>query len=104
MAKKTPKKVNKSELIRSYKEKHPDAGPRQISEALASEGVGYGLVASVLQKAKALKNNKAKGARPGSKGSSPDCVASARQFIKQSGGIDQAIAILRLAQEIAKGL
>ena len=51
--------VNKSNLIRQYKEKHPSAGPKEISEALASHKVSYGLVASVLTKEKAKGKKKA---------------------------------------------
>jgi hypothetical protein len=35
----TKKKINKSQQIRDYKEKHPTVGPASISEALSKRGV-----------------------------------------------------------------
>ena len=47
--------VNKSKLIREYKDNHPEAGPKEITVALKAHKVSYGLVSNVLHTAKAKK-------------------------------------------------
>lgn len=55
MAKKKAKDINKSELIREYKEAHPDAKPKEIADALTKQtGITFtnGQVSTVLHTAK----------------------------------------------------
>jgi len=63
-------KVNKSEAIREAKKANPSAGPKEIVEILKGQGVkaSYGLVASVLSKAKGKKK---RGRRPGRSAAAP---------------------------------
>jgi hypothetical protein len=63
VAKSTAKKVNKSQAIRDYKHAHPDAKPKQISEALAKDGVeaSPGFVSTILTKSKGVKGTRKRG-------------------------------------------
>ncbi len=85
--------INKSELVRQYREKHPDAGPKEITEALKAHKISYGLVANVLQKAKGktkAKKKTAKTAAVHSNGHAADFVHSAFTL-----GLDKAIELLQ---------
>lgn len=98
MAKKAASEVNKSELIRNYKQEHPEAGPSAIVEALGQQGVKVtpAFVSTVLSNAK-RKARRRGGRRPQAARVAGDGVATlvqAKQFAEKLGGIDKARAAL----------
>ena len=90
--------VNKSVLIREYKEKHPEAGPKEITEALKAHKVSYGLVSNVLHTAKTKKKDaKKKAAKKHTTAhSNGHANGHAADFVKSAFhlGLDQAITLL----------
>ena len=86
--------VNKSDLIRDYKVKHPDAGPKEICEALKAHKVSYGLVSAVLHKAKAKKKPGRK--KAATKSSTAHSNGHATEFVKSALhlGLNEAIKLL----------
>ena len=111
MAKKAAAGPSKSEVIRKYKEDHPEAGPTAIAEALTKEGhkVSPAFVSTILSNAKkggkAAAAPKAKrGRKPGSgkkaapaaaaSSSSLDTLLQAKKLADQMGGIEKAKAAL----------
>jgi hypothetical protein len=92
-AKRRPATVNRSELIRKYKSQHPQAGPKEISEALAGHKISYGLVTKVLYEAKGKKRDKkmtTEKPTAHSNGHAVDFVRSAFTL-----GLDKAIGLLQ---------
>ena len=90
-------KVNKSQLIRSYLEENPDAGPKEASEALTKQTgieISPAFVSQIkqLQKAKTGERN-----QPVRKtvASNEAVLDAAIAFIKAAGGRDKAAAIMR---------
>ncbi len=86
--------VNKSVLIREYKDNHPEAGPKEITVALKAHKVSYGLVSNVLHTAKTKKKGaKKKAAKKHtaahSNGHAADFVHTAFNL-----GLDKAIQLL----------
>ena len=86
-----PPKKNKSELIRSYKAKHPDAKPGAIVEALKAHKISYGLVSNVLHTAKGKKKSKT-GRKPSHNGDglNLESLLAAKKLVAQLGGIEHA--------------
>ena len=90
------KKVSRSTLIRQYLDQHPQAGAKEVAEALAKQGtkVTVGLVYNVkgrLTQIKVHKRQKAKRvAQAGQKTGSADPVASivkVKELAKEAGGM-----------------
>lgn len=98
MAKKAASGVNKSELIRQYKQEHPDAGPTAIVEALGQQGVKVtpAFVSTVLSNAK--RKTRRRGARRAgvarAEANGVAALVQAKQFADKLGGIQQAKAAL----------
>lgn len=98
---------SKSDMIRAYKQAHPEMGPTQIARELAAEtGLPFSaaLVSNVLGKANSLGTRRGRDAH-----SAPDiqkfpgeAVAKAAELIKAAGGPEQAERVLRQVVEIAK--
>lgn len=93
----------RSEAIREYLEKHPEAKPKEIREALASAkiDVSPALVAQVSSKFR-HGGKKAAGGKRGAKasatangtahayGSTTDQLVRTKKFVKEVGSVDQA--------------
>jgi hypothetical protein len=81
-----PKK-NKSQLIRDYKAKHPEAKPSEIVLALKAHKVSAGLVGNVLHKAKGGKAKKRRGRKPSHNGAAVNLGAllAAKKLVDQLG-------------------
>jgi hypothetical protein len=97
-----PKK-NKSQLIRDYKAKHPEAKPGEIVEALKAHKVNYGLVSNVLHNAKA-KHGKAKkkhGRKPAHNGAAINLksLLAAKKLVDQLG-IEHAKSALSVLEKL----
>jgi orotate phosphoribosyltransferase len=96
------KKANKSQLIRDYHEKHPEARHVEIVEALRAHKVSPQLVANVLNRAKGGKKGK-----PGRKSASKsegltlESLLSAKKLVQELGSIETAKAILVALEKLA---
>lgn len=112
VAKATPKKkvekksVNKSQLIREYATKHPNAGPTEIARELTNQGIKITppLVSNVLGAAKKKKGGKRKKVgRPAEVVSdkvSLGALVSANQFVEKVGGVDEARALIKAIEKL----
>jgi hypothetical protein len=89
---------SKSEAIRSYKSKNPDAGPKAIAAALADDGIKVtpAFVSTVLSndKRKGGSTGRGRGRRAGGGNASLDNLIQAKKLAEQMGGIEQARAAL----------
>ena len=99
MARKKARGVNKSEVIRKYRQENPDSGPKAISEALGKAGhkVTPAFVSTVLSndKRKSGKPQGRRGRRPPTTAVNNGAVAlsqliQAKKLADQMGGVDQA--------------
>jgi hypothetical protein len=98
-----PKK-NKSQLIRDYKAKHPEAKPAEIVAGLKAHKISYGLVGNVLHNVKA-KHGKAKkkhGRKPSHNGAAVNLqsLLVAKKLIEQLGGIEHAKSALSVLEKL----
>jgi len=109
MAKKAAAGPNKSKAIRDYKNSHAGAGPKEISTALAEQGVKVtpGFVSTVLSNAKRRgKKGRRKGGRPAGMGAKPgrkDALSQlvlAKKMSDQFGGVEKARAALNALAQI----
>jgi hypothetical protein len=111
MAKKAAAGPNKSKAIREYKNSHASAGPKDISAALAEQGVDVtaGFVSTVLSNAKRRgKKGKRRGGRPagtgaGAKPGRKDALSQlvlAKKMSDQFGGVEKARAALDALAQI----
>lgn len=116
------RKVNKSAKVRDYLKDHPDAGPTEVARALKSYGVTPATVSNT--KARMAAGTKARmgagrrkkrkrAGRPRGTGrngamrrtaSNVDAVVAAAKLIRQCGGLDEAKAALKTADQIASAL
>ncbi len=104
MAKK--RKVNKTALVREYLEKHPNAGPSEVSQALKAYQIPPGYVSNIKLKLKKSSNGtvgRRRAAATGSANSGENVVAAAA-FIQSCGGIAEARQAIEIAQEVARAL
>jgi hypothetical protein len=88
---------SKSEAIRNYKSKNPDAGPKAIAAALADDGIKVtpAFVSTVLSNDKRKGGGTGRrGRRPGGGNASLDNLIQAKKLAEQMGGIEQARAAL----------
>lgn len=90
--------LNKSQAIRAYKSTHKRSKPKEISEALAKEGVNVtpAFVSTVLSTAR---RKKGKGGRRGpgkaaKSGNAYSHLIQARKLADQMGGVEKARAAL----------
>jgi len=107
MAKKAAAGPNKSKAIREYKSNHSGAGPKDISAALAEQGIKVtpAFVSTVLSNAKRRgRKGKRKGGRPaGAKPGRKDALSQlvlAKQMSDQFGGVEKARAALDALAQI----
>jgi hypothetical protein len=93
-----PKK-NKSQLIRDYKAKHPEAKPGAIVEALKVHKVKYALVSNVLHNAKAKKR---RGRKPSHNGAALnlESLLAAKKLVAQLGSIEHAKSALSVLEKL----
>jgi hypothetical protein len=97
------KKTNKSQLIRDYKEKHPDARQVEIVEALKAHKISYALVSNVLHNAKAKHGKgKKRGPKPSHNGSgfNLESLLAAKKLVEQLGGIEHAKSALSVLEKL----
>jgi hypothetical protein len=100
VARKAANGPTKSELIRSYKTEHDDAGPTAIAAALTKEGtkVTPAFVSTVLSNAKrrGRKGRRGAGRRAGrpAGGDAVQVLMQAKKMADQMGGIDKARSAL----------
>jgi hypothetical protein len=91
------KKPNKSQLIRDYKAKHPDARPVEIVKALKAHKVSAPLVSGVLQRASGGKKGK-RGRK--TTGLTLDSLLGAKKLVEQLGGIEAAKKALNVLEKL----
>ena len=113
-AKKTKKKINKSEAIRKYDKQHSDSTASEVVAALAKKGIKivptqvYNVRAKSTKKKPARKSGRPKGKRQVSsaKVSAPDASAleAAASLVKQTGGVEEAREALKALERITKAL
>lgn len=90
------RRVNKTQLVKDYFAKHPDAGPTEVSEALKKYKISPAYVSNIKFKIR-------HGINGGSGiGAAPDTVLAAARFIRVCGGLDEARKALRAAGEVAE--
>ncbi len=102
MAKRAAGDPNKSEAIRKYKQDNPDAGPKEISAALAKAGfkVTPGFISTVLSndRRKARKGRRKGGRKPARQasagGDAVQALVQAKRLADQMGGVAQARSAL----------
>lgn len=102
MAKRAAGGPNKSEAIRKYKSAHADAGPKEISAALAKEGLKItpGFISTVLSndRRKAGKSRRKGGRKPGrpaaAGGGAVEALVQAKRLADEMGGVAKARAAL----------
>ena len=87
-------KPNKSQLIRDYKAKHPNARPAEIIKALKANKVSAALVSNVLHRAN---NGKTK---RGAKGLTLETLLAARELANRLGGLEAARAALDVLEKL----
>ena len=99
------RKVNKTALVRDYMDKHPEAGPSEVANALKAYKIPAGYVSNIKMK---LKKGSGKPLRQrrgsGSTNAAGENVVAAAAFIKNCGGIDEARRSIEIAQEVARAL
>ena len=90
------RKVNKTQLVKDYFAKNPEAGPTEVAEALKKHKISPAYVSNIKFKIR-------HGLNGGSgTGAAPDAVLAAARFIRACGGLDQARKALRAAGEVAE--
>ncbi len=96
------KKANKSQLIRAYKEKHPDARPVDIVRALKVHKVTASLVGNVLHRGKQAQAKKGRGRSAPANGQGIDVEAllAAKKLVQQLGGIEHAKSALNVLEKL----
>jgi hypothetical protein len=96
------KKPNKSQLIRDYHEKHPQARQVEIVAALKAHKVSPGLVGNVLHKAKGGKKGK-KGRKSASKseGLTLDSLLAAKKLVQELGSVEAVKTALNALEKLA---
>jgi hypothetical protein len=93
------RRVNKSELVRQYLTKHPDAGPTEVAIALKNHKIPPAYVSNIkFQMSRRAERASARGAMGG------DTVVAAARFIKACGGVEQARKALDTAQKVVQEL
>lgn len=107
MAKKTQsgkRKVNKSQAIRDYLAKHPNAMPKEIIADLRTSGtrVSPALVSAVKYgEKKGKRRKKAVGrAKPGRKSITAEDLMQAKGLADQLGGVERAKTILETLEKL----
>ena len=88
-------------------EKHPDAGPKAVSEALSAFKIPPSYVSNIKLKLKNTTGVSARGRRPAvaaAPSSGGEAVVAAASLIKACGGIDEARSALTLAEKVARTL
>ena len=102
------RKVNKSQAIRDYLAKHPDATPTTIKEALKTKGVRVGdSLISQVKYSKTKAKAKARGrvrrggqARKRARGVSMETLLAARDLAKRLGGVARAKEALSMLERL----
>lgn len=95
------KKMNKSQLIRDYKAKHPESRPVEIVEALKAHKVSAQLVANVLHRANGGKKSK-RGRKAGGKsnGLTLDSLLAAKKLVDELGSVEAVKAALNALEKL----
>ncbi len=98
------KSVNKSQQIRNYLQKHPNASPKQVAAALKRFGVSAAFVSTVKSQ-RASRSAGTKSRQPRQAGSTrngaTEPVVAAAHLIKMCGGVEQAKRALHTASQVA---
>ena len=92
------RRINKTQLVRDYFAKHPDAGPTEVAEALKKYKISPAYVSNIKFKIRHGIN----GAGSSTGGATPESVLAAARFIRVCGGLDNARKALRAAGEVAE--
>lgn len=101
------KKVNKSEAIRNYLKTNPEAGPKEVKEALGKQGieVSDGLVSNIKHK---LANPDGSKSSKGRQTRSTELTASellqAVEVVNGAGGADSVRSVLDTCESLVKEL
>ena len=99
------RKVNKTALVRDYMDKHPNAGPSEVANALKAYKIPAGYVSNIKMKFKKGSGKLARRRRgSGSANAAGENVVAAAAFIKSCGGIYAARESIEIAQEVARAL
>jgi hypothetical protein len=95
------KKPNKSQLIRDYNTKHPDARPVEIVKALKAHKVSPALVGNVLHRAKGGKKTKrGRKAAGKSEGLTLDSLLAAKKLVERLGSVETVKAALNALERL----
>jgi hypothetical protein len=107
MARKAKSGSNKSAAIREYKAANPDAGPKDIAEALEKSGMSVTpqFVSTVLSNAKKKGGKVGKrGRKPGRPSALPvgdlQQLIQVKKFVDQIGGVEKAKAAVDLLAQL----
>ena len=95
--------VNKSQAIRDYLKKNPNAGPTEVCKELGKKGLK--IAPALVSNVKAAMLGKKKGLRRGQRIGKGDTVSlaalvEAREFVDSVGGIAKAEKILAALQRL----
>ena len=95
--------VNKTAMIRDYMaNKHPNAGPSKVAEALRAHKISVSYVSNI--KTKFKKRTRQRPSTRTAYSSSEGNVIAAAQFIKSCGGLDEALEAFEIAQKVARAI
>lgn len=98
--------VNKSQAIRDYRAKNPNAGPTEVAKALAASGikVSPALVSNVTAAAtrKTGKKTAKRGRKPVADSVSLSALVEAANFADKVGGADKAHELLKAVEKLQK--
>lgn len=107
MARKAKSSANKSAAIRDYKAANPEAGPKEIADALGKSGIPVTaqFVSTVLSNAKRKGGKVSKrGRRPGRPRALPlgdlEQLVQVKKFVDQLGGLEKAKAAVDVLARI----
>jgi hypothetical protein len=107
-------KISKSQRVRDYLTKHPEAGPTAVARALKRFGISVALVSAIRAKNQPARRRKRKakvarrtagGRRGRARGSNEIApILAAADLIRACGGIEEAKSALETAGKIASAL
>jgi hypothetical protein len=92
------RRINKTQLVREYFAKHPEAGPSAVADALKKYKISAAYVSNIKFKIR----HGVGGSGVSTGGASPESVLAAARFIRVCGGLDNARKALRAAGEVAE--
>lgn len=96
------RKINKSEKVREYLAKNPDAMPGDAAADLKRYGITPGFFSNVKSKLKNHQAPKKHGKKTRDSRAATSEILAAAALIRTCGGVEQAQGVVRDAGEVAK--